>query len=340
MIVNYQEARENIVDCIKAKLVAMVHGSPAIGKSSVVQDIAREYNLYLIDMRLAEADPTDLLGFPKIDPETNRASYAPMETFPIEGDRIPDGYSGWLVLLDEFTSAPRAVQAAAYKVVLDRKIGLKRLHDRVAVVAAGNKSTDRAIVEELSTAMQSRLVHMELAPNLNQWLDWAMQQNIDYRITSYLQFKPDQFYAFKPDHTDLTYAAPRTWAMLDKLIKVRNGTIDRKRLSLYAGTIGEGTAREFLAYIDVYKELPTVDQIIQSPLSLPVSSEPSVLFAISGTIANHMEASNAAPLMNYVERLPVEFQIVTVKEALRRCRDLLQEPRLQQWIASSSRELF
>ena len=96
---------------IKAKLVPMLVGSPGCGKSQIIYKIAKEYNLKVIDLRLSQCDPTDLAGFPTI--ENHKADYVPMKHFPIEGDPIPHGYSGWLLFLDEATSAPPAIQAAA-----------------------------------------------------------------------------------------------------------------------------------------------------------------------------------------------------------------------------------
>ena len=111
MEIKLSRAAELITLALKANLVPMVHGSPAIGKSSIVKWIAKKFNLKLIDLRLSQCDPTDLLGFPYIF--GNRAGYRPMETFPIMGDEIPKGYNGWLLFLDELTSASTAVQAAA-----------------------------------------------------------------------------------------------------------------------------------------------------------------------------------------------------------------------------------
>ena len=115
MKIKINEARKQIPLILMSKLVPMIHGSPAVGKSSIVLDVAKEYNLKVIDLRLSQCDPTDLMGFPDIARNLHRpkAGYVPMETFPIEGDEIPEGYSGWLLFLDEFNSAPPAVQAAA-----------------------------------------------------------------------------------------------------------------------------------------------------------------------------------------------------------------------------------
>lgn len=111
MQVKPSQAALMITQFIKARLVPMVEGSPGTGKSQIVHQIAQEYGLKVIDLRLSQCDPTDLMGFPTIT--GNKAGYRPMETFPIEGDPIPEGYSGWLLFLDEFNSAPPATQAAA-----------------------------------------------------------------------------------------------------------------------------------------------------------------------------------------------------------------------------------
>ena len=201
------QAVSMITSFLKAKLVPLMVGSPGIGKSSIAKQIADQFNLKLIDIRLSQCDVTDLCGFPQI--VNNKASYVPMDTFPIEGDTVPKGYSGWLLLFDELTSAVPALQSAAYKILLDRMVGLHHLHKHVALMAAGNLETDNAIVQPMSTALQSRLAHLELVVDSKEWVNWATSNGIDHRITAYINFKPGNLYTFNPDHTDKTYASPR-----------------------------------------------------------------------------------------------------------------------------------
>ena len=111
MQVTPSQATSMIAKYIQAKIVPMLTGSPGMGKSAIVKGIAKTYGLKVIDLRLSQCDPTDLMGFPSI--QGTRAGYLPMETFPLEGDPIPEGYNGWLLFLDEFNSASTAVQAAA-----------------------------------------------------------------------------------------------------------------------------------------------------------------------------------------------------------------------------------
>lgn len=337
MQVTASQATSMIAKFIRAQLVPMLVGSPGIGKSSIVHAIAKTYNLKVIDLRLSQCDPTDLMGFPHI--MGTKAGYLPMDTFPIEGDPIPEGYSGWLLFLDEMNGAPLAVQKAAYKLILDRMVGSKHLHKNVAIVGAGNLDTDNAAVESMSTALQSRLVHMELVSHVEEWLAWARENGIDHRITSYIQFKPGQLYAFKPDHTDKTYACNRTWEFASRVLKVTEDG-DKDRLPMLAGTISEGVAREFIGFCKLEADLPKMSQIVADPETIKVPDEPSILYALTGALGQNANSSNLGQLMKFIKRLPKEFQVVTLRETVRRNKTNMAHPVIREWINSSAVELF
>ena len=337
MQIKIKQALSLIAICIKAKLVPMVAGSPGIGKSGIAHQLANEYKLKVIDLRLTQCDPTDLLGFPNI--VGNKAGYVPMNTFPIEGDDIPEGYSGWLLFLDEFNSASTAVQAAAYKLVLDRMVGIYKLHTNVAIICAGNLETDGAIVQPMSTALQSRLVHFELVVDQQEWCDWAIQKGIDHRITDYIKFKPSSLYTFTADHTDKTYACPRTWEFANRILSLVNPG-DPDLLPLFAGTLSEGIAREFISFMKIYDSLPKMSEILDKPDTVRVPEEPSVLFALTGSISHNLKEVTANKLMQYVKRLPTEFQVVTVRDCVRRNKEMLDNSAIQSWITESSAKVF
>lgn len=215
--VNPVLATDMIMLALTAGLVPYMTGSPGIGKSSIYKDIAKNNNLFLIDMRLSQCDPIDLAGLLTL--QNGKAKYVPLDSLPIETDTIPDGYAGWLLVLDEFSSANQAVQAASYKLVLDKMVGTLKLHPRVLIVCAGNLESDNAIVQPLSTALQSRFVHIKLGVSSKDWIDWAVDNGIHHTIISFLRFRPVNFYTFTPDHEDSTYACPRTWEFASKLLK-------------------------------------------------------------------------------------------------------------------------
>ena len=324
---------------LQCGLVPFLHGSPGIGKTEVIHQIAEKYNLKLIDVRLGQSDPVDMNGLPFPDEKSRKVGYLPFDTFPVEGDSTPAGYSGWLLFLDEMNSAPQAVQAAAYKLILDRKVGQRKLHKNVAIAAAGNLITDGAIVEEMSTALQSRLAHIEVTFDSRVWLDWATANGIDRRITSYGNFRPDNLFSFKPDHTDKTFACPRTWSFVDRVLK-KTGDNHQAFMPLIAGLVGDGVGTEFCAFAKIEKDLPKVQSIELNPTGIVVPEEPSVLWMLCGALSEAMNEKNADPLMRYIDRMPQEFQIVAVREAARRQPKLNDFPPFLKWVTNKALVLY
>ena len=100
--VSLKQATEFAFQALKANLVPFLSSSPGIGKSAAVHQLAKRFNLKVIDIRLAQEDPTALGGFPSI--VNGRSTYAPPERFPLEGDKVPDGYKGWLIFFNSGAS--------------------------------------------------------------------------------------------------------------------------------------------------------------------------------------------------------------------------------------------
>lgn len=338
-VLTLSKASKAIEKIIQAKLVPFMVGSPGCGKSDVVKQVAKKHKLKVIDLRLSQCDPTDLGGFPTIT--GNKADYVPMDHFPISTDTVPEGYQGWLLFLDEFSSAPPSIQAAAYKLVLDRMVGSHHLHERVAVVAAGNKATDNAIVEDMSTALQSRLVHLEVDVNKDEWLEWAANAGVDYRIQSFIEFRPESLYTFDPNHSDKTYACPRTWGFANALLKSFDEDFDSVFDATMEGTLGKGVALEFITFLQIHRSLPTLKEILAKPEEVIINtSDPSIVFALSGMVAFNFDEANEEVLGKFIKRLPAEFQFMTVKQILRKDKKYLRTPFVMDWMQSNKNRFF
>ena len=216
-------------------------------------------------------------------------------------------------------------------------VGQHRLHPKVAIIAAGNREEDNAIVNPISTALQSRMAWMELIVDHEEWCDWAMSNDIDHRITDFIKFKPSNLYTFNPEHTDNTYASPRTWEFASRLLP---NIGEKFFLPLLAGTISEGVAREFISFCKLYTTLPKMQEIKQSPTTVQVPSEPSVLYALTGAIANHVTEDSIDSLMDYIKRMPTEFQVLVLKESNKRNPKLTNHKTIRTWSAEVAGELY
>lgn len=310
---------------LQANIVPYIKGSPAIGKSAIAHTIAAKYKLKVIDIRLAECDPTDIHGFPYFDPQTKKASYFPLDTFPTETDQVPEGYEGWLILLDEFSSASLAVQAAAYKLVLDRQVGQHKLHPKVKMIAAGNLETDNAIVNPMSSALVSRFAHFEAIVSHLEWHEWAASVGVDYRITAFLNFKPDHLYNFNPEACEQPYASPRTWVMLNKVLS-KLGNLTETEIPLIASLVDEGVSREFLTYLDLQHELPKFEAIIANPKNIHFKDDLSVKWALMGMIAHRASQSTLEAIGHFFDRFPDELKVVAIREIVQRHPELVGTP--------------
>lgn len=377
MEITLHKAAAAVKDIMQANLVANLIGSPGIGKSDIIRQVAAEFDLKVIDFRLAQADPTDLSGFPTLNADRTRCHYAPPITFPLAGDELPiktpavyetvvDGklvsvetpesravyedlqvevtppvyYKGWLLFLDELTAAPQMVQAAAYKVILDRQVGEHDLHENVRIVAAGNKASDKAIVQRMSTALQSRVVTLEVIIDMDDWLSWAEHNGVDKRIMAYIQFRPDMLHKFNANHQDLTFPCPRTWVFASDLMKIW-GVITLKNLVVLAGTISKGAASELISFCQVYHTLPTLEKLINDPAGTPIdNSKKDLLFAVCSLIGQSFNESNSSALITVMNRLPIEFRVTACQNILRRDPRLQRDPNLKNWIRTNSSDLY
>lgn len=217
-------------------------------------------------------------------------------------------------------------------------VGQHDLHPNTAIMCAGNLETDGAITNRMSTAMQSRLVHFELKSNLDCWLKWAYTAGIDHRITSFLEFRPEKLNAFSPDHSDSTFPCERTWEFLSKIIK--DNPVEYKNLPMYAGTIGEGGAAEFLTFIKIYDKLVSFNEIISNPEKTPVPTEPGTRYALAGMIGETVTENTIAKAFIYLDRLPTEFQVITLRRIFGKKTIKLDNPEIANWLIKNGSELY
>lgn len=359
MRVTPQECTDHVKDCIMAGLVPMISGDPGIGKSDIMQQVFDHFQLKMIDIRLSQYDPTELNGYPSI--KDGRATHTPLDTFPLGNDKLPPNhehialnklhekdkdwvklyeiYQGWGIFFDEFNSSSLAVQAAAYKVILNHCVGQHPLHKRAVSACAGNLTTNNAIVNRMSTAMQSRLVHYELMVDVAQWVQWANTKGLDHRVIAYIQHVPKNLHNFDPDHDDKTFACPRTWEFTSRLIKRTPGALQPKLPSL-AGTVSEAIAQEFIIYTDIYTDIPTIQEILAQAETITISQEPGILYALSNMVAAWSKPDNIDVLMKFITRLPIEFATITIQNMLHRNPELYKEDPIAKWIEITSPDIF
>lgn len=345
--------------------VPFLLGSPGVGKSSYAMQVAKDFNLLLIDVRLAGMDQTDIMGIPNfIDVVVGgkvvgkRTAYIPNDIFPLKnmGDESrlaklnddgspkldkkgnPEYYDGFLILLDELTSADESVQAATYQLILDRQVGQHKLMDNVYLIACGNKASDGAIAGKLGTALQSRVVTIEVEVDHKAWMTWAAKAGINQHILSYLTWKPEFLHDFDPNVDQNSFPCPRTWEKLSNLINTEGSYTDAVH-TLAMGTIGK-VAAEFKSFMAYYSQLPDIKKILADPKNADMPTQIGQVYALTGVVSQAMTDNIGTPkvaaLVEYMERMEPEMQTVCMVSTLRRTRKLISDPSVNKWINNNT----
>jgi len=236
----------------------MIWGAPGIGKSEVVARVAREQGLALIDLRLSQLEPSDLRGIPYRDGD--RVVWAPPAALP---DAARHGERG-ILFLDELTAALPTVAAAAYQLVLDRKLGDYCLPPGWLMVAAGNRPGDRGIAYAMPAPLANRFMHVWLEPEINQWLNWARAAGVDARLCDFLCAEPGWLSDFDPDEEAVAFASPRSWVFADRVLKKAGGAVSLPALkSRLAGCVGLPAAAALIAFMT--RDQARLEQVWQCP---------------------------------------------------------------------------
>ena len=218
--VTISEAKTLITKAFKKKRPVFLWGPPGIGKSELVEGISMSGTLgrtLVIDMRLALFEPTDLRGYPVPDVTSGVMKWLPPADLPTA--EVAAEYDTVIVFLDELNSAAPSVQAAAYQLILNRRIGQYVLPDNVVLIAAGNRETDKGVAYRMPKPLENRFVHFELRVDFHNWLDWAVDNNINPDIVGYLTFAKNDLYNFDPQSSSRGFATPRSWTFVSELLE-------------------------------------------------------------------------------------------------------------------------
>lgn len=193
----------------------MIWGAPGIGKSDLVREAAAVHGYPLIDLRLSQLEPTDLRGIPLHD--NGKVRWIPPDELP---DESRDGPRG-VLFLDEINAAPPPVAAAAYQLILDRRLGAYRLPEGWSIVAAGNRLDDRGITYVMPAPLANRFMHVELKADADAWLVWAARQGVDPVLRDFMAEQPHWLARFLPEPEVKAFPSPRSWVFADRVIKRR-----------------------------------------------------------------------------------------------------------------------
>jgi hypothetical protein len=329
----------------------MLWGPPGIGKSSIIHQIGVELGFVnreigldnIVDLRLAQLEPTDLRGVPMPNRETMRAEWFLPAFWPHrakeDGERIiinEDGeeetieykagecpHGPGIVFLDEIEKAPVSVKNASLQLVLDRRIGAYILPDDWAIVCAGNREEDGCFSAPLGKALENRMIHFEVDANVDDWAAWARENNVLEDVIGFLYFRNDLLYHQTDDHA---FPTPRSWEMGSTLLKTAKAQKEKKEL--LQATVGTGAAQEYTVWQAVYKNVDP-EAVFKGEMPNFDGQDQSFRYAVALAVAFHLRKRKTGikkaekHIAKFLGMLTAELRVVFLRQQTLPCFFLL-----------------
>lgn len=311
----------------------MLWGPPGVGKSDIIAQVAARHRVPVVDIRLSQMEPSDLRGIPfRVG---DLVEWAVPAMLPEVGRH---GVAG-ILFLDEITSAPPSVSAAAYQLILDRCLGKYQVPDGWAIFAAGNRQGDRGVTYTMPAPLANRFSHFEVEANLDDWVAWAYGNGIDERLIAFLRFRPELLFDFDPAHNPVAFPSPRSWEFAHRALG-KFGDMPELLLGTLQACVGPAAGLELHAFVDNLGKLPDIDAIVRgeaSEVPQEVDLQYAVASALVGRAIRARGSSDAAlvhgHILDYAARFPLrEMGVMLVSDMHRAIgQQLFKVPQFSNW---------
>jgi hypothetical protein len=285
-----------------------VTGQPGIGKSQSVKEIARRLQeqtgktTNVIDIRLLLFNPIDLRGIPVADLEERAAIWLKPQIF----DLTPDENTIHLLFLDELTAAPSSLQAAAYQIALDKRLGEHKLPRNTFVIAAGNRMEDHSVVFDMPSALKNRFMHFEIRHDHNDWMGWANKHDIHPEIMTYLKYNPHRLNVETIDEDAQIIVTPRSWELLSKVLKTVGGTM-KENESVVASLLGKALTRLVINHKDPI-DVKDIFSGVHTSAPSDLSGVQNIVELLMSTLDDFMrDELKLKHVLEYLHVLPMDY---------------------------------
>jgi hypothetical protein len=281
-----KNAKKSLRKAFKSKRPIFMWGPPGIGKSDIIKQLGDELDAHVIDVRLSLWEPTDIKGIPYFDSNDGTMRWAPPSELPSKD--LASQHKQIILFLDEMNSAAPAVQAAAYQLILNRRVGTYFLPDNVSIVAAGNRETDKGVTYRMPAPLANRFVHLELTVDWDDYFEWATENKIHKDVVGFLTFSKKDLYDFDPKSSSRAFATPRSWSFVSELLTDDDTDTDTLT-DLVSGAIGEGLAIKFMAHRKIASKLPDPSDILKGKVKKMESKEISAMYSLTVSLCYELK---------------------------------------------------
>ncbi|MDX1944247.1 MAG: AAA family ATPase [Pirellulaceae bacterium] len=238
--------------------------APGVGKSDVVKQAAVEAGLPCRSLLGTQIAPEDVSGIPRIVGQ--RSVFCPPRML------LPENNEPFVLFLDELPACPADIQKAFYSLLLERRVGEHKLPAGTWVVAAGNRSDDRALVRTMSSALVNRVFIVNVRVDVKEWLVWAKANGVRSEVLAFITYLPGVLMRPVPK-LPVPFSTPRAWTSLSRslsLAEKRGSLSNDLRRALAFGTVSSEDAAIFCAMAEEsLADILPIEDYFADPSKLP-----------------------------------------------------------------------
>jgi hypothetical protein len=240
------------------------------------------------------------------------------------------------------------VSAAAYQLILDRRLGDYIVPEGWVIFAAGNRQGDRGVTYSMPAPLANRFSHYELDVNLDDWVAWAYKNNIDERIIGFLRYRPEHLFEFDPAHNPVAFPSPRTWEFTHRALQKFDDNLNLFRQAASA-CVGEVAGVEVATFIEHLEDLPDLDAIVNGEsVSIPdaIDLQYAICSALVGRAISVKDKDNAKQvwgnILNFARDFPQkELGVMLVSDMQRAIgEEIFAIPEFADWASKIADTMF
>jgi len=264
------ELKKVLPSLFEANITPMLVGSHGVGKTESVAQFAKENKYLFIPINLGTmSDAGDIIGIPE------RGKFNGIEdvTVFLKTDWAAEVLhysktnpnSKVIIFLDEINRARRDMLQAIFSLVLEKRIHTIKFPSNVHIIAAMNPNTEDYTVTEMSdNAFLDRFCHIKINPTVEEWIDYAKENDYDDNLIDFIRVQPDLLSA-KMEDFSLEDIKPsrRSWSAIDRILKTEIANDDGLIKEISFGLVGVAPTIAFFKHRNNKEEMVSAEDIIK-----------------------------------------------------------------------------
>lgn len=206
-------------------------GPPGIGKTDIMEQVARELGINLVPYSMTHHTRQSALGLPYIvkksfesktdgDREVQATLYTMSEIIEnIYAKMDETGIREGILFLDEINCVSETLAPAMLQFLQYKEFGGCRIPDGWVIVTAGNPPEYNNSVREFDVVTSDRLKRIDVEPDYKVWKEYAVNNGIHPAIVNFLDAHEGYFHTVTNNGGEKCFATARGWYDLSEVIK-------------------------------------------------------------------------------------------------------------------------